>query len=534
MEPGMKQLQSELANLRYRLARDKGMSAHADTTLMKMSLDNIFTDKLLRAISEAWPQSLEELGQVPGFSEVKLQKLGAQVLAVCQHCRESLKRAAGDELGSPDAKRQALSKDQLQEADLTEEQRQWAKVALGGQSLFLTGEAGTGKSFLLGYIIQELKKLQMVAVTASTGIAAASLGGCTVHSFSGAGRASGDHEEIVQRVVNNIRSRARWQETQVLVIDEISMLDGDFFELLEKIARRTRASEKPFGGMQLLLCGDFLQLPPVMASCFAFETEAWKKAGLQTAELLTPMRQQDDKEFFKLLSEVRIGICSPSTSQLLAKCSSSVKKMPTDIVPTRLYCVNKDVDAENATRLAELPGEVEDVYAIDTWKSVAERDRAKLSEIMDKSTPVVLRLKLDAQVIITKNVASQGLVNGMRGKIESWSTNGSSNGIKCPYVRFDNGQVLKVEPTSFQVTDGTGELRRLQLPMKLGWAMTVHKSQGCTISRAELQLENAFDSGQVYVALSRVKSLDGLWLKGKPVTQNEVKAHPSVLEFYFA
>lgn len=260
-------LGEELTALRYRLARDKGMSASASASLKSMSLDNIFNDKVLSAIVEAQPRDMEALGRVPGFSSAKLEKFGEQVLAVCQ---ESRKRGM-DEHQDADSKRQACGKG-LREDQLTAEQQKWARAAIGGQSLFLTGEAGTGKSFLLSYIIQELKKLKMVAVTASTGIAAASLGGSTVHSFAGVGLGNGDPVEVANRVLKNVRTRSRWQEVKVLVIDEISMLDAHFFNLLEYVARRARGNEEPWGGLQLLLCGDFLQLPPVESSGFAFET----------------------------------------------------------------------------------------------------------------------------------------------------------------------------------------------------------------------------------------------------------------------
>eukprot|EP00930_Biecheleria_cincta_P004950 TRINITY_DN10587_c0_g1_i1.p1 TRINITY_DN10587_c0_g1~~TRINITY_DN10587_c0_g1_i1.p1 ORF type:complete len:559 (-),score=111.96 TRINITY_DN10587_c0_g1_i1:75-1730(-) len=469
----------ELKALRYRLAREKGMSAHSCSSVMQMSLDNIFSDKLLHALAEAMPQDLEALGRVPGFSQAKLEKLGAHVLAVCENVKKGRKRA-GDDSADPqdDAKRQALQTDGVQKEQLTAEQQRWAEIALNGASLFLTGEAGTGKSFLLTYIVQELKKLRMIAVTASTGIAAASLGGSTIHSFAGAGIAKGDHEEIVERLVNNVRSRSRWQEVQVLVIDEISMLDANFFSLLERIAQRVRGKENRWGGLQLILCGDFLQLPPVETNGFAFETEAWRAANLQVAELTIPMRQQGDTTFFKLLSEVRIGICSAATSAMLAKCVISKKPLPTDgIEPTRLYCVNKDVDAENAQRLASLAGELEEIHAQDTWKSVSQSDRAKLLDLIEKKTSTILKLKIGAQVILTRNDPSQGLVNGTRGVIESWSDK-KVNNMRCPMVRTDTGAILKVEPVTHSQPDasGTGELVRIQLPMKLGWALTVHKA----------------------------------------------------------
>ncbi|CAE8634173.1 unnamed protein product [Polarella glacialis] len=529
-------LRQELMELRYRLAREKGMSASSSKSMMEMCIANVFSDNVLSALVEAWPEDLEALGRVPGFSSVKLEKLGPQVLAVCDTCRAD---AAADAEGRPrssDAKRPRTGTEAIDASQLTDEQRKWTAEALKGQSLFLTGEAGTGKSFLLAYIVQELKKTKMVACTASTGIVAASLGGCTIHSFAGVGIAKLPPEENIARVANNINSSNRWRETQVLVLDEVSMIDASLFTLLEKIARRTRGVDQPWGGLQLIVCGDFLQLPPVESNGFAFETEAWRCMKMQTAELVTPIRQQGDKAFLAMLSEIRIGICSSLTAQSLSQCSNAAKPAPTDgIAPTRLYCVNKDVDAENAARLAELPGAEEEVRAMDEFKDMMHSSRKKAADQMDKAAPSVLKLKIGAQVILTKNNPSQGIVNGTRGVIESWGEK-DERGLRSASVRCDNGSVVLVEPVSYTQSDasGVGELLRIQLPLKLGWALTVHRAQGCTLSRAELQLENAFDCGQVYVALSRVKSLAGLWIKGKPVTQKEVKAHPAVLEFYFA
>merc|ERR1711924_341489 len=143
--------------------------------------------------------------------------------------------------------------------------------------------------------------------------------------------------------------------------------------------------------------------------------------------------------------------------------------------------------------------------------------------------------KAKAQVVLTKNIPSLGVMNGSRGIIEAWALE-SKDGLPCPIVRFDNGKLVQVDPHAFSQSSvgSTGELTRIQLPLKLGWALTVHRAQGCTLPRAELQLENAFDYGQAYVALSRVKSLNGLWIRGKPVTQREVKAHSKVLHFYYA
>jgi ATP-dependent DNA helicase PIF1 len=507
-----------------------------------MSLENIFSDTVLKSLVEACPQDQEALAKVPGLSQKKLDDFGHQILALCTRPGITRKRALDttDEDADGASPKKSFAEVPLPEcidpSQLTPEQHRWASAAFAGESLFITGEAGTGKSFMLAYIVQELQRTKTVAMTATTGIVAASLGGVTLHSFAGIGLGKGRDEEIISRVMMARDAVARWQETEVLVIDEISMLDGSVFQLLENLARRARGVEKPFGGLQLLLCGDFLQLPPVETTSFVFETEAWRKLSPITAELQQVLRQHGDDAFLAILREVRIGICSPSSTKALANCCVDKKPMPLDgIVPTRLYCVNKDVDAENAVRLKQLDSPILEVHAQDQWKeNSSEANMSRLLDLIEKKAPAVLRLKIKAQVVLTKNIPGLGVMNGTRGVIEAWAA--KKDGMQCPLVRCDNGNLVQIDPAAFSQSSvgGTGQLTRVQLPLKLGWALTVHRAQGCTLSRAELQLENAFDYGQAYVALSRVKSLNGLWIRGKPVTQREVKAHSKVLHFYYS
>lgn len=538
----MTSLQHELGALRYRLARDRGMPASASSTRLAMSLENIFSDKVLAMLCESCPQDEEALKSIAGLSKSALDNFGHQILSVCTRPGFARKRALDSGDGGTDepaSKRQTTEMpvpETIELSQLTPEQQKWASAAFAGESLFITGEAGTGKSFMLAYMVQELKLTKTVAITATTGIVAASHGGVTLHAFAGIGLGKGPQEEVIAKVMTSRDSVSRWQETDILVIDEISMLDGDTFVLLEKLARNARGIDKPFGGLQLLICGDFLQLPPVDAQVFPFETEAWHRLSPVTAELQTVIRQQGDDAFLAILREVRVGICSPSAAMALKKCCVENKPLPLDgIIPTRLYCVNKDVDAENAVRLKQLNGDVREINAVDVWQeNCPHAAREKLLDLMEKKAPAVLRLKLKAQVILTKNIPAKGVMNGTRGVIEAWSA--KKDGLPCPLVRCDNGQVLQVEPAAYMQSGvgGTGELTRTQLPLKLGWALTVHRAQGCTLSRAELHLENAFACGQAYVALSRVRSLQGLWIRGRPVTQREVKADSSVLHFYYA
>ena len=436
-------------------------------------------------------------------------------------------------------------------------QKRALERVLAGESVFITGAAGTGKTFLLRRVIDALaarfgatENDGTVPVTAPTGIAASHLGGQTIHSWAGIGLGKGGVDKLLPKVLSNEAAVGRWRRAAALVIDEVSMLDGSLFTALEAIGRAARGVCAPFGGLQLVLCGDFFQLPPVSLAYagFAFESAAWSSCRVTTHALTEIVRQQGDSAFISPLNELRIGVCSPATTAALAACHVGVKPRPSDgIVPTRLYCTNKDVDAENRTHLHALPGETMPFHATDVFKREPQTDDGarKLLDALDKKAARTLELKIGAQVMLTKNWADVSLVKGSRGVVVGFRQERVSEGGRmtfgvapgeytCPVVRFDDGATLAVRPASvFQALEG-GACARTQLPLKLAWALTVHKRQGMTLSRCELLLEDAFAPGQAYVALSCVTSLAGLWLYGGAITQAVVKAHPAVVHFYRA
>jgi len=424
---------------------------------------------------------------------------------------------------------------------LTAEQLTAARRALEkGENLFFSGAAGTGKSFLLRFLVQEFQRRLIgrgqVVVTAPTGIAAANVGGQTTHSFAGVGLGTERGRKLLKQVRMNRGAVQRWRSAVVLIIDEVSMLDGELFEELSSIAASIRACRKPFGGLQLILCGDFLQLPPVQVcgelhKRFAFQTNAWKRCGLQRGTILLrePLRQAGDNAFISLLNEVRLGVVSALTDDTLAACSTSRKPLPTDgIVPTKLYCLNKNVDTENKNRLSLLQGDACLFQARDHFSSdVREDDKNHLRQLVEKRVAQDLWLKANAQVVLVKNQSLHGLVNGSRGIVECFQDG-------QPVVRFDNGVTVAVGRDSFEV-GGPGPwalMVRSQVPLKLAWALTVHRAQGMTLSRAELKLDDAFVVGQAYVALSRLTSLAGLWIRGGGISRTRPHAHPDVLMFY--
>lgn len=486
---------------------------------------------------------------------------------------------------------EAMNMTKISLSDLSLEQQAAAAHVLSGKSAFITGSAGTGKTFLLKYIIQELHEKfspEEIAITASTGIAAVNIGGQTLHSFAGIGLGRGDTQYIISKLNKN--AIVNWKKCKVLVIDEISMVNMHLFELIDQVARHVRRSQLPFGGVQLVVVGDFMQLPPVTTSRdvdmdstssnslpfvkkFCFESLKWEEAGLadNTLVLKTIIRQKlpssphsdsdTSGEFIRILNEVREGNPSPQSLDLLNSCLVAKKPLPTDgIIPTRLYCTNRDVDTENNQRLDDIPGEAVQVMAVDSftedtlvhYSTAAKRNG--LIEVLDKIIPPAMSLKVGAQVMLTRNRAARvknsetgsytastsSLVNGSRGivvafrRVETLNDMYITNSVtRLPIVKFDNGDVITVEPIEFALTGPNGEIVavRKQVPLKLAWAVTIHKSQGCTLTRAELLVSNAFDYGQTYVALSRVTSLEGLWLTS-PITKRAIKVHPVAKAYY--
>ena len=405
----------------------------------------------------------------------------------------------------------------IERSALNAEQLGAAQRVLRGQSVFLTGAAGVGKSYLLRYVIQELETIWpgagQVPVVAPTGIAASHVQGVTIHSWAGIGLGKGSPSTLCDKVMSNAAAVDRWRRAKCLVVDEVSMLDSGILDALDRIGRNTRGDfQLSFGGLQLVLCGDFFQLPPVSLGNFglgfAFESQAWQNAAVQTIELRTIVRQSGDTAFINLLTPVRIGLCSADTTAALAACHVDRKAPPRDgIIPTKLYCKNANVDVENSAHLAKLPGVPVPFPASDTFKGDYNADtRSKLLDLVEKKAVGDLQLKVGAQCLLTKNMPELKLVNGSRGVVTGFEERqcGGGYGVPdgrylCPLVTFDSGQRLAVQPSSFFQAGQGGAVVRIALPLKLAWALTVHKSQGMSLTRAELMLSDAFAFGQCYV-----------------------------------
>ncbi|XP_078032506.1 pif1 DNA helicase [Augochlora pura] len=401
---------------------------------------------------------------------------------------------------------------------MTEEQSRILEAVLAGKNIFFTGSAGTGKSFLLKKILAALPP-DVTMATASTGVAACHIGGITLHQFAGIGLGTGNLDRCYQMATRNCMSI--WRKTKHLIIDEISMVDAAYFDKIEAVARFIRRNERPFGGMQLILCGDFFQLPPVGSRekdiKFCFQSETWEKCVHFNFELRT-VHRQSDPEFINILNSIRIGRVTDSMVATL-KATAKQKIEDNGILATRLCSHVREAEEINEFQLNELKSESKTYVAQDSDPS--------MTQTLDKqlTVPGKLVLKVGAQVMLLKNInVSGGLVNGARGVVINFE-----NG--APVVQFKSGAPYqtKLEKWNLRTTSGA-VVQRKQIPLRLAWAFSIHKSQGLTLDCVEMCLSRVFDAGQSYVALSRAQSLQSL--RVLEFNSQQVWAHSDVLVFY--
>ncbi len=399
------------------------------------------------------------------------------------------------------------------------------KILQTGKSVFLTGEPGSGKTHTINRFRDWMRQVgRSYAVTASTGIAATHIGGTTIHSWSG----MGIKDVIIDRDVQNIKNNKPFvvnkiMAAETLIIDEISMLEAGTLENLDLILRGIRDKGAPFGGLQVVFVGDFFQLPPVSKerkARFAFESESWKLAGL-TVCYLHEQHRQSDPEFLTILTAMRQGEVTDAHRKRLMAWEGDPES-----IKTQLFTHNLDVDRINNEKLAELDGE-ERVY------KMTSSGNEFLVTMLKKNclSPETLRLKVGAVVMFTRNKFEEErtvYVNGTLGKVV-----GFQGGV--PQVETLDGDVIDAEVEEWSIEDhkmgskfATKSAAVCQIPLKLAWAVTVHKSQGMSLDAAQVNLTKAFEYGQGYVAISRVRSLAGLYIKGMNVKALEM--HPRVVE----
>lgn len=401
---------------------------------------------------------------------------------------------------------------------LCEEQIRAFEAVKNGKNIFVTGPGGTGKSTLL----KEIGTLPGVGMTATTGAAALLIEGRTLHSFLGIGLAKESAGELARNIRLRRSSLDSWMTTKILVIDEVSMLSAQLLDKLDSVARMIKCKSKPFGGLQLVLSGDFLQLPCIHGD-FCFEAKCWQDLKLQTF-ILSEIKRQTDIAFLECLNRARFGQVSEQDLELMMASRERTEK---EILPTRIMCKNVSVDQINEKELAKLSSldQREYVLEVETSEEISKEFKAKFNWKNYCFATERLKLAVGAQVMLIVNSHTKNLFNGSRGVVKSFDFDG------LPIVKFVNGSEVTIGFHKWEVKDDGRIIANIfQIPLKLAWSITVHKSQGSTIDCAVVDLSGAFEFGQAYVALSRVKSLEALTLKN--ASQEQFRAHPKALAFY--
>lgn len=422
---------------------------------------------------------------------------------------------------------------------------------VAGENVFITGPGGSGKS----YFIQQIYKHacdnhKRIQITAMTGCAAILLESCakTLHSWANIGLASGHPEEISNKIRKSILKRANWTNTEILVVDEVSMMSQKVFELLDIIGKKTRRNNKPYGGIQIIFSGDFYQLPPVgnnddeTTTNFCFESPLWDEIfPVQNQIEFHSIFRQDDEVFKKILNEIRHGKLFKSSLKTLQECIDKVPPENNVIKPTILYPTKKMVDYLNQQEMEKLSGMDYSFSSSIIQETTTDKDNTSLNRILSPQELAyeinalnnnclcekTLCLKVGAQVMCVANLDMASrfpIVNGSQGVITSITEKG------FPVVKFLNGVEMTMTHHVWR-SEKFPSIGLKQIPLILAWAITIHKSQGITLAQAQIDAgSRIFECGQTYVALSRVKNLDGLYLTAFEPQQIRVKK--KVREYY--
>ncbi len=391
-----------------------------------------------------------------------------------------------------------------------------------GESVFLTGEPGAGKTYTINRYVSYLREHTIEpAITASTGIAATHIHGMTLHSWSGIGIMRNLNNKDITEIAKSRYIAARVRKTRVLIIDEVSMIDAATLDTVDQVCRKARRSEEPFGGLQVVLVGDFFQLPPVSKAgepevLPAFQSYAWRALNPIPC-YLTEQHRQADEAFLRVLSAIRENAFEEGHFQYLEERVMDLENVPRDV--TRLFSHNVDVDAINTQELSKLPSRAQ-AYRM------AGRGPERLLDSLKRGclSPELLVLKQGASVMFTKNNPMLGFANGTLGVVVGFDSK-----TKYPIIQTRAGQYITAEPVEWVIEEEGEPLAKItQLPLRLAWAITIHKSQGMSLDAAVMDLSRVFEFGQGYVALSRVRTLSGVHLLG--ANDRAFQVSPAIVE----
>jgi len=517
-----------------------------DDAIIEVFTDSKYVEKGITEWIKKWKENNWKRGK---NNELKNKDLWIQLDGLCNSCEYKInwnwvKGHSGDQWNEYVDKLAVKGSLQAQEIlkpnphkMLTKSQKEALDIILKGKSVFITGVGGCGKTFLIRHFVKNYKDHHKIAVTSTTGTSALHINGSTLHSWAGIGLGKGSVGSIVTHIKKKKYLKDRWKNVEILIIDEISMMSPMLFDKLEKVAKMIKRSTKPFGGIQLIVTGDFLQLPCIGTDKFCFEAQTWPICIEEVVYLKENLRYKD-KKWEKCLNEVRMGNLSKESKKLLK--SRTNKKINNTleavdlfvgakfgIKPTILYPLNADVEEVNNYYLDELcqdTGEVTDyIMEVELYNKKSKHKIEKFK----KNCPAAeqLSLTINCQVMLLCNLdLEQGLVNGSRGIVTRFIDD-------LPLVRFLDGQSRVIDYHIWELEEDDTKIASIeQIPLKLAYAISIHKSQGCSLDCVITDMENVFEYGQTYVALSRVRTLEGLFIQN--LRFNKIKSNPKAKEFY--
>jgi ATP-dependent DNA helicase PIF1 len=416
--------------------------------------------------------------------------------------------------------------------ELTPSQERAFGILCGIENVFLTGVAGSGKSFLIGQYLKHLDKGDSESskktskgypILASTGAAAILVGGRTFHSFFGLGIMEGGMQATIDRAARNPRLCKRINTTEGVIIDEVSMISGAVLRTAEAICRKVRGKSRPWGGLRVVAVGDFAQLPPVNphrppaeGKDWAFMDQSWHEAEFVPAVLPETMRTSEP-DFLHVLNAVRVGRMDETSTRFL---NARMVQPPKDFDGTRLFGRRLDTERFNLERLETIDEKLQTFQTVYTGKDKSIEDFQKNAPI-----PGVLQLKEGALVVIRQNDPDGKWVNGSTGHLTEITPTSLS-------IELANGRNIMLEQATFQMLDaeGTPVASATNFPVNLAYAMTVHKAQGATLDKMMVDLRGLWEPGQAYVALSRARSAKGLYIEGW--NPRSIIVDPLVTEFH--
>ena len=515
----------------------------------------IFTNAIIVSLCNSPPQNSRMLLDIKGIGTKKIEKYGKDILEMCKDKEPSITAndTSGDNSEEPNvggrlwqvvgcgrAGRTPVFTTIPADIQLSEEQKLVIQICDEGKNVFISGPGGTGKSLLIRILRDRLSVMKNIQVCALTG-AAAELLGCnakTIHSWSGTGISRSGPDKIIHRIMKRKKIVDNWKNIDALIIDEVSMMSMKYFDTLDFIGRHVRQTDQPFGGIQLIFSGDFHQLPPVgndnnVDSCrFCFESNKWNDT-FSDSIILKQIFRQSDPLFMKILRQVRRGAISQKTydilqSRILTKGGLSYDK---DIQPPIITPRRDTVDSINVQKMARLDGNSHTytmrVYNAKKDASLTSSEKKEIEEVRrGMNAEETLILKVGARVMCVANLEMDGtnqIVNGSQGIVEEFVDD-------FPVVRFKNG-IKKIIKNHIWLGENVKHVGLKQLPLILSWAITIHKSQGITLESAIIDAgDDIFEHGQTYVAFSRVKSLNGLYLH--KFNHKRISTDPIVKKYY--